>query len=608
MTDDPFAHLHDDPFAHLHDESYADAYGTRLLGHAGLVTVAGRAGVSLDGNWRFTPDLFDEGLRQRWYADIPLPPPDWPAPRDHDPDGAETIAVPSCWTMARPAWRHFEGAGWYDRDLDWDGSGERIVLRVGAANYQALVFLNGVFLGAHKGGSTPFCAELTRHLVPGRNRLKIQVDNRRRPDRVPMHHFDWFNHGGIYREVTLLHLPAVFIADFGISLAPSGRIVCDIALSDPLDGTAVVSVPELGLSVDVPVVQGRGRTEFEAAVQRWWPESPRLYDVRASFGADTVADRVGFRTIAVQGHDIMLNGRSVYLRGVCVHEDDLDLGKCVDEADVRRRFAHARALGANFLRLAHYPHHDMVARIADEEGLMLWAEVPVYWAIDFANPETYADAENQLLELVRRDRNRASVVIWGVGNENADTNSRYVFMSRLAEAAKRADPTRLVSAACLINRKTFAIEDRLASHLDVIGLNEYFGWYERDFAGLERLLANSNPDRPVVVSEVGADALAGHHGRADELFTEECQAEIYRRQLEIVATAPWLRGFVAWLLYDFRSERRQTRFQRGFNRKGLIAEDKATKKLAFGVLAERYAAIAAGEIHERHIITKGTTG
>jgi beta-glucuronidase len=314
--------------------------------------------------------------------------------------------------------------------------------------------------------------------------------------------------------------------------------------------------------------------------------------MEAQFGADHVVDRVGFRDIRVQGHDILLNGVPIFLRGVCVHEDDEILGKVTNDADIRRRFTHAKELGCNFLRLAHYPHHERVAEIADEVGLLLWAEIPVYWAIDFANPDTYADAENQLLELITRDRNRASVIIWCVGNENADTNARASFMSRLAEAARRADPTRLVSAACLINRSTFTIEDRLASHLDVIGLNEYFGWYEPDFSGLERLLANSHPDRPVVISEVGADALAGHRGGLRELFTEDCQAEIYRRQFDIIAKANWLRGFCPWLLYDFRSARRQTRFQRGFNRKGLIAEDKATKKLAFGVIAERYARLS----------------
>jgi beta-glucuronidase len=582
-----------DPFAHLHDEAYADPYQAARVGHAQLVTVAGRARISLDGDWHFTPDLFDEGLRQRWFADPPIPPAQWDKPRDHDPDAAEMLAVPSCWTMARPEWRFFEGAGWYARSFDWDGSAERLVLRVGAANYQALVFLNGIFLAAHRGGSTPFCVELTAHLANGANRLTIQVDNRRRADRVPMHHFDWFNHAGLYREVDLLPLPAVFIQTFYAGLTRSGRIEVSIALSDRVDGTARVMIAELGIAADLPVAGGHARAEIEAMPERWCLEAPRRYTVQAAFEGDTITDHIGFRDIRVQGHDILLNGRPIYLRGVCVHEDDAILGKTTSDDDIRRRFIHARELGCNFLRLAHYPHHERVAEIADEVGLLLWAEIPVYWAIDFANPDTYADAENQLLELIARDRNRASVIIWGVGNENADTNARASFMSRLADAARRADPTRLVSAACLINRSTFTIEDRLASHLDIIGLNEYFGWYEPDFTGLERLLANSKPDRPVVISEVGADALAGHRGGKRELFTEDCQADIYRQQLAIIAQAPWLRGFCPWLLYDFRSARRQTRFQRGFNRKGLIAEDKTTKKLAFSVIAEHYERLAA---------------
>ena len=305
-----------------------------------------------------------------------------------------------------------------------------------------------------------------------------------------------------------------------------------------------------------------------------------------------MVEHIGFREIRADGERLLLNGQPLYLRGICVHEDDSLTGKCTGEADLERRFAHARELGANFLRLAHYPHHERAAEIADRRGMLLWEEIPVYWAIDFDNEQTYADAENQLLELIARDANRASVIAWGVGNENADTDPRYRFMSGLAEAARRADPTRLITAACLINREKFEIADRLAAHLDVIGLNEYFGWYEPDFAGLEKLLANSHPGKPVVISETGADALAGHRGSPATLFTEDHQAEVYRRQLEILARAPYVRGICPWILYDFRTERRQTRFQQGWNRKGLIAEDKQTKKLAFEVLAAHYRGLA----------------
>jgi beta-glucuronidase len=405
-----------------------------------------------------------------------------------------------------------------------------------------------------------------------------------------MQHIDWFNYGGLYREISLTRLPAVFIREARAALLPGGRqIRFSIALSETVDATARVDIPELGLSLSIAVRDGEGEVTTPFTGQAWSPEAPRLYDAVFSCGEDRITERLGFRTIEARGTDILLNGEKIWLKGVCVHEDDLVLGKVSTEDDVRRRFRHVEELGGNFLRLSHYPHHEHVARIADEMGLLLWAEIPVYWAIAFDNPDTYADAENQLRELIARDINRASVILWGVGNENADTDARLSFMARLAQVARKADPTRLIGAACLINRETFAIEDRLAEHLDVIGLNEYFGWYEPDFSGLDRLLANSAPGKPVIVSETGADALPGHRGAGRVLFTEDWQAEFYRQQVRRLAATPYVAGIAAWLLYDFRTERRQTGFQKGFNRKGLIAEDKTTRKLAFAVLTELFA-------------------
>ncbi len=587
-----------DPFAHLHDEHYSLAYDRPALGHETLVCMGGRQADALHGPWFFTLDLFDEGLRQKWFADTPLPAPQWPKPRDYDASAGDTLDVPSCWNMARPEWRHFEGAAWYTRTLHHtpDPQLPHTVLRVGAANYQARVFLNGVFLGAHHGGSTPFCADLSVHLQPGANRLQIQVDNRRERSRVPMNHFDWFNHGGIYREVQLLRLPQIYIRDASLQLLPDGtfsHLQADIRLSEKVDAVAQLLVPELGIVQDIVITAGTGALDVQASPELWSPESPRLYQVVFRIMTDTVTEHIGFREVRAQGQQILLNGRPVYLRGICVHEDDVLLGKVSTVADVRRRLADARALGCNFLRLSHYPHHEHVAQLADELGFLLWEEIPVYWAIDFANPATLRDASNQLLELIRRDRNRASVILWGVGNENEDSDARLAFMRHLAEIAKQADPTRLVGAACLINRNKFCIEDRLTDHIDVIGINEYFGWYEPDFSGLQRLLHASAPDKPVIISETGADALAGHHGRADEFFTEECQAEVYEQQIAHLESAPYVCGMTPWLLYDFRSERRQTVFNQGFNRKGLIAEDKKTRKRAFEVLAAFYRRRAA---------------
>lgn len=593
----------EDPFAHLHEENYADRYRGRVITHESLVSRAGRALISLPGPWRLTLDLFDEGLRQDWPALDAEPPESWAAPRDYDAGGATVVPVPSCWNLNRPEWTYFEGTGWYETEFDAprESDGQRVVLWIGAANYEARVFLNGTLLGRHLGGSTPFCVELTDHLRSSGNRLLIAVDNRRRADRVPMHHFDWFNYGGLSREVGLLVLPRVHLRDAGIALVPDGSfstIRCDLTLSDPVDGEARVEIPELGVAAQLSVRGGRGELLIHARPELWSPEHPKLYEVTVAFDGDELRERIGFREIRVQGHDILLNGSPITLRGVCVHEDDVRLGRVSTEEDVRRRFAHARELNANFLRLAHYPHHERVAEIADEVGLLLWAEIPVYWAIAFDDPQTLADAKNQLAELIGRDRNRASVILWGVGNENADTDARYAFMADLAASARRQDPTRLISAACLINREHFRIEDRLTDSLDVIGINEYFGWYEPDFSGLERLLQRSHPDKPVIISETGADAVAGYRGSGRVLFSEDWQAAFYREQLARLQGTSWIRGIAAWLLYDFRSERRQTRFQKGYNRKGLVCEDKATKKLAFETLRDLYAELSDAPAEE----------
>jgi beta-glucuronidase len=225
-------------------------------------------------------------------------------------------------------------------------------------------------------------------------------------------------------------------------------------------------------------------------------------------------------------------------------------------------------------------------------GIMLWEEIPVYWAIDFENKATFADAKNQLSELVRRDKNRASVIIWSVGNENPDTDARLSFMKGLADTAREVDGTRPISAACLVDHERNRIADRLADHLDIIGINEYIGWYSPDFSLLPDLFENSKVEKPVIISEFGGGALAGHHGSEDELFTEENQRAIYRKQIETFKKIPYIAGTSPWILFDFRTPKRANRFQEGYNRKGLFTADKKYKKLAFYEMQKFYSEIA----------------
>ncbi|MHA7848480.1 glycoside hydrolase family 2 protein [Serratia sp. D1N4] len=576
----------------LHNEQYDRPYNRQNLNHHNLLFCDGRERESLGGEWRFTLDLHDTGLRQKWFLLQPSDAETRRDPYDYDPFAGETIPVPSCWQMMKDKWFYFEGSAWYTREIDYvvRDEDERIFLRVGAANYDCKVFLNHRFIGNHYGGSTPFCAELTPELQPGNNILMLCVNNNRTTDRLPLRNNDWFNYGGIYREIDLIRTPANYIRDLFVYLVPDGgynRIAVRIAVEG--QATEVnFTLTELGISQSLPVVEGIAEATFPVRPMLWSPEQPKLYQVMASLGRDWVSDRVGFRQIEVVGTDIRLNGRSLYLRGVNCHEDDLLLGKMTSEADIRRRFRDAKELNCNYLRLAHYPHHEMAARIADEVGLLLWEEIPNYWAIDFSNPATQRDAHNQLMELIIRDRNRASVIIWSVGNENADTDERLHFMTTLVEAARQADPSRLISAACLVNHAKMKIEDRLAEHLDIIGLNEYYGWYEENFEDLIALGENSSPTKPVVITETGAEGVLGDHAPQSGPFSEHYMAEVYRKQTAYLPKLGYVRGFTPWLLYDYRSERRQNPYQRGLNCKGLIAADKHTRKAAFYILRDFY--------------------
>ncbi len=371
----------------LHDEDYDLPFNLQNLNHTGMVFSRNRARTSLNGTWTFTVDRFDTGLRQHWYRDCHLPINGRVSPWDYDVENGETIQVPSCWNFSKPDYFHYEGSAWFGRRFQHEkgSDDERVLLRIGAAHYDTKVFLNGIFLGNHYGGSTPFFVELTDHLQDD-NWLFLYVNNERTLDRVPMRHCDWFNYGGVFREVELLRLPGVFIKDLFVHLVPDGAfrtISASVMLSDMIDGDCRLQIPDLGIDTILPIQGGEGSITLDVSPELWSPANPRLYDVTASFDGDHIEDRVGLREIRTEGRDILLNGEALKLRGICAHEDDQGRGRVTDDNDIRRRFAHAKELGANFMRLAHYPHHERAAEIADEVGLLLWEEIPVYWSIAF---------------------------------------------------------------------------------------------------------------------------------------------------------------------------------------------------------------------------------
>ncbi|NOI24642.1 glycoside hydrolase family 2 protein [Vibrio mediterranei] len=576
----------------LHDEQYDLPFNLQNLNHSNMLFMGGRNTESLNGHWNFAVDLLDTGLRQRWYDMKPMPAEQRIEPWDYDPYVGETIPVPSCWQMQKEKWYFFEGSAWYTKSWDYEESNtdERVFLRVGAAQYDCKVFLNGEFLGNHYGGSTPFFAEFTGKLNQGRNWIMCCVNNTRTLDRVPMRNTDWFNYGGIYRDIEIVRTPKEIIRDLHVYLVPNGQynlVHVDVEVEGS-QSEITFAIEELGINERLSIVDGKATIELSVEPELWSPESPKLYDVSATYGNDVVTDRIGFRQVEVKGTEIFVNGVNTFLRGISVHEDDKEIGKVVTPEDLKRRFQHAKELNCNYMRFAHYTHHEMATKMADELGFLIWAEIPVYWAIDFENPATYRDAENQLLEMIKRDRNRASIIMWSVGNENADTDARLEFMSGLVRTARDNDPCRLVSAACLVNHAKNKIEDRLAEHLDIIGINEYYGWYEEVFDDLIEIGENSNPGKPVVISETGADGFIGEGAPKTGFFSESYMTDVYKKQIEYLEKLDYIKGISPWILYEFRVERRQNMFQKGWNRKGLISNDKFTKKESFTLLADFY--------------------
>jgi hypothetical protein len=378
--------------------------------------VPGRRTTSLGGAWRALVDPFDTGLlthrgelwRDGWFRNHR---PRHPGERvEYDFDCAEHLHVPGDWNSQRPELLLYEGSVWYKREFDWSPEpGRRLFVHFGAANYAARVWLNGEPIGAHEGGFGPFACEATTWLREGANFLVVQVDNRRRADAVPTLDSDWWNYGGLTRDVLLLDLPETFVRDYRVQLESPGRVAGWVHLDGPRPRQRLrVRTPETGAETSVGTdTRGFARFAFDARLEPWAPGRPRLYEVEVAAETDAVRERIGFRRVETRG--------------------------CLDK---------------------------------------------VRWH---------------------------------------------------------------VSA------------------------------------------------RPVIVSEFGAGALAGHHGDPGAVWTEEHQARVYEHQLRMLERIPALRGMSPWVLKDFRSPKRVLPgIQDFYNRKGLVSE-RGQRKLAFEVLRAHYA-------------------
>lgn len=575
----------------IHNEEYKLKYIKSTIDCEKMIYDSGREKESLNGYWNFCIDQYDSFLRAEWFKEKSKDAGGRDLPLDYDFEDWEKVVVPSCWNTENSEYFYYEGSAIYTRTFKYKNRGEkRLFIKFGAANYEAYIFLNKQIIGYHKGGSTPFFIEVTNYMEPY-NRLTVVVNNTRRKEQIPANNTDWFNYGGLYRDIEIVRLPDIYIKDFKINLLKESnfkRIEVAVELNSEVSSNAILKINELNINEVIAVEDGKGYKIIECEPKLWSPENPKLYNVELICGEDSIKEEIGFREISVKGSEIYLNGENIFLKGISCHEESVINGKAIKEEEIIENIKLAKEMNCNYMRLAHYPHTEKAAKIADKMGIMLWEEIPVYWAIDFDNPISFNDAKNQLLELIERDRNRASVIIWSVGNENADTDARLNFMKNLSIVAKEEDPTRLVSAACLVDIAENKMVDRLADYLDIIGINEYYGWYDPDFERLPKCFNNSHITKPVIISEFGADALSNNRGTYDELFTEDMQKDIYKKQIMTLKNIEYIKGMSPWILYDFRCPRRHNKYQKGYNLKGLLSKDKKHRKLAYFIMQQFY--------------------
>jgi len=553
---------------------------------------------SLNGKWNAIIDPFSRGEPMKFYQN--RKPQKNTEFFEYSFDHGLRLDVPGDFNSQVPELKYYEGNIWYQRIFEAkEKDGRQQFLYFAGASYETKVWLNGLEVGRHEGGFTPFQFNITEQLKDGVNDLVVLVNNDRRPDGIPAMNFDWWNYGGLLRDVFFINRPAVHIRDYKVDLKPGGDGIAGYVQLEGASSPQEVVLTIGGLDARRALTtDAKGFASFEIAAspELWTPGNPKLYPVTISTGPDRINDEIGFRTIAVKGTEILLNGKPVFLKGVNFHEEiPQRLGRAYSEADAAMILSEVKALGCNFIRTSHYPQNEHIVRAAEKMGLLIWEEIPIWQGIDFTNPEIFKKAEKMLRDMIYRDKNRAAVIIWSVANETKPSDDRDKMLIGLVELCHELDGTRLVGAAFDNPRydkatSTFRLEDKLADAVDVVGVNKYMGWYQPFPVEPGQIKWEVAAGKPLIFSEFGAEALFGKRGPDDVAhdWSEDYQAAVYRRNLEMFRNIPNLRGTIPWVLFDFRSPYRchQT-YQNGWNRKGLVC-DKGQRKMAWQVIKEYY--------------------
>jgi len=564
-----------------------------------MINVSARHCTNLDGKWQVIIDPAGAGdWRQVWMEKKPEKKTDF---FEYSFEGGPVFNVPGDFNSQMIELKYFEGTVWYKKSFDYNpDKNKKLFLHFGAVNYLADVYLNGNLLGKHEGGFTPFQFEITNSVHNGGNSIVVRVNNQRLKDGIPGLGYDWFNYGGITRDVNLVETDNSFISDYFIQLKKHSlsEVLGWIKLNGPQTRQNVeIKIPELKIDFKTKSDDsGLAEVKFSSGFELWSPEKPKLYKVIFQCETDTIVDNIGFRSIEVKGPKILLNGKPVFLKGINIHEENpFRAARAFSESDASILLSWAKELGCNMVRLAHYPHNENMIRLAEKMGIMVWDEIPVYQQIEFSMPGVSDKMDLMMREMVDRDKNRCGVIVWSLSNETSPSPARDKALVNLTDKCRHLDSTRLITS--VINDEKYSnnavnVWDTLYRHFDIISLNEYLGWYVPWQGRPEDVKWNFVcKDKPIVISEFGGEALYGNNkGPKDEAasWSEEYQEQIFKDQVEMLKTVPDLCGTFPWLLVDYRSSgRMHPLYQNGWNRKGLLS-DHGDKKKAWYIMKAYY--------------------
>jgi beta-glucuronidase len=579
---------------------YSSISGLSLIyAQSAMINVSSRHCTSLNGKWQAIIDPTGAGdWRQVWQERKPEKKTDF---IEYSFEGGPVLNVPGDFNSQMTELKYFEGTVWYKRTFNYNlNDGKRLFLHFGAVNYFASIYLNGNLVGKHEGGFTPFQFEITDAVMKGGNTVVVRANNQRLKDGIPGLGYDWFNYGGITRDVNLVETESTYICDYFIQLKKHS--LNDVLGWVKLNGIrslqeVEVRIPEINVDYKTKTNnEGLAQVKFTSKFEPWSPGNPKVYKISVRCETDTVNDDIGFRSVEVKGSKILLNGKPVFLKGINIHEENpFRAARAYSEPDALILLTWAKELGCNMVRLAHYPHNEYMIRLAEKMGIMVWDEIPVYQQIEFSAPGVTDKMDLMMHEMVGRDKNRCGVIVWSLSNETSPSAARDNALINITDKCRSLDSTRLITS--VINDQNYknniiSVWDTLYRHFDIISLNEYLGWYVPWQGRPQDVKWNMLcKDKPVVISEFGGEALYGNNnGPKDEAasWSEDYQEQIYKDQTALLKTVPDLCGTFPWLLVDYRSSgRMHPVYQNGWNRKGLIS-DRGDKKKAWYILKAYY--------------------